>query len=229
MRRALAGVASVLALAACSIGSPPSVDPAKALRDGAAAMAGLKSVSANLKFTKGTLTFQGFTLASARAAVQLPADSDTTYTVKQQDISISFEVVISGGHVYLHLPLANWQEVTGTEAKAVPDLAKLFDQTTGLPALIPAGTKPAYISTDQVDGKSAYQIATSYSADQVRSLLAQLNSNGPVDARIWVDNSDHLIHKAVLDGAFGDGGKEASVEVDMTGFNAPVVITSPSP
>lgn len=229
MRRVLAGVAAAVTLAACSVGAQPTVDPAKALRDGAVAMAGLKSVSATLKFTKGTLTFQGFTLVSARAAVQVPADSDTTYTVKQQDISISFEVVISGGHVYLHLPLANWQEVTGTEASAVPDLAKLFDQTTGLPALIPAGSKPAYISTDQVDGKSAYQIATSYTAGQVRSLLAQLSSSGPVDARIWVDDSDHLIRKAVLSGTFGDGGKEASVEVDMAGFNAPVVIASPSP
>jgi hypothetical protein len=33
----------------------------------------------------------------------------------------------------------------------------------------------------------------------------------------------------VLDGAFGDGGKEAAVEVDITGFNGAVVITSPSP
>ena len=35
--------------------------------------------------------------------------------------------------------------------------------------------------------------------------------------------------KAVLDGAFGDGGKEAIVEVDITGFNTAVAITSPTP
>jgi hypothetical protein len=37
-----------------------------------------------------------------------------------------------------------------------------------------------------------------------------------------------MIRRAVLGGPFGDGGKEASVEVDMTGFNSPVVITSPA-
>jgi hypothetical protein len=50
-----------------------------------------------------------------------------------------------------------------------------------------------------------------------------------VNAEIWVGASDHLIRKAVLDGAFGDGGKEASVEVDISGFNAAVNIAPPSP
>ena len=229
MRQAIAVAAASLTLASCSFNQAPSVDAAKELRTGAGAMGQLKSVSATLKFTKGTVTFQGFTLVSARTAVRLPADSDTVYTVKEQDVSISLEVVISAGHTYLHVPFSSFREVTGPDATSIPDLARMFDPTTGLPALIPAGTKTSYVSTDQVDGTSAYQIATSYTADQVRGLLAQLNSNGPVAARIWVDASDHLIHKAVLDGAFGDGGKEASVEVDMTGFNAAVTITSPSP
>ena len=229
MRRGVLALAWVALLAACGGGGRPPVDAAQALRDGAGAMAHLSTVSATLKFTKGTVTFQGFTLVSARTAVRLPADSDTTYTVKEQDVSIEFEVVISAGHVYLHLPLSPMREVTGADAQALPDLARLFDSSSGLPALIPAGRAPSYVSTDQVDGKSAYQIATTYSADQVRSLLAQLNSNGPVGARIWVDQSDHLIRKAVLDGTFGDGGKEASVEVDMSGFDAPVTITSPTP
>jgi hypothetical protein len=76
---------------------------------------------------------------------------------------------------------------------------------------------------------SAYQVSTTYSPDQVRSLLSQLSSTGPVAARVWVGVADHQIRKAILDGAFGDNGKEAAVEVDITGFDAPVTITSPSP
>jgi outer membrane lipoprotein-sorting protein len=228
MRRLLAAAVGALVMSACA-GQQPKPDAAAALSSGAAAMAQLKTVSATLKFTKGTVSFQGFALVKARTSVALPADSDTIYTVKQQDIFISLDVVITGGHVYLQLPFSPFRELTGPEASAVPDMAKLFDQSTGLPAIIPAGTRPTYISTDQVDGKSAYQIATAYTADQVHALLAQLNSNGPVTARIWVDVSDHLIHKAVLDGLFGDGGKEASVEVDMTGFNAPISINTPTP
>ncbi len=229
MKRAIAAFAAVIVLGGCSSGQSTPVDAVKVLQEGASAMAQLTSVNATLKFTKGAVTFQGFTLVSARTSVRLPSDSDTVYTVKEQDISISLEVVISGGHVYVHLPFSTFREVTGTEAQALPDLAKLFDRSTGLPAMLPQGVKPAVVSTDQVDGHDAYQVRTTYTADQVRSLLPQLSSTAAVNARIWVDVSDHLIRKAVLDGTFGDGGKEASLEVDMSGFNAPVTITSPTP
>jgi len=219
---------AVALLAGCASSQPP-VDAAQSLRDAAAAMAKLNTVKANLKFTKGAITFQGFTLSGAKTTVRLPTDSDTVYTVKQQDLSISLEVVIAGGHVYLHVPFSSYQELTGTEAAAMPDLAKLFDAKSGLPAVIPAGRNARYIATEKVDGVDSLKIDVTYSADQVKGLLSQLSSSADVNAEVWVGSSDHLIRKAVLDGAFGDGGKDASVEVDMSGFNAPVNISPPSP
>ena len=228
MKRRLVALLALALVAGCG-GSQPQVDPAQSLRDAAAAMAKLKTVSATLSFTKGTISFQGFTLARAKTVVRLPSDSDTTYTVKQQDLSISLEVIITGGHVYLHLPFSTYQEVTGATAAAIPDLAKLFDPASGLPAVIPAGRNPKYISTEKVDGVDSQKIGVTYSADQVHSLLAQLSSSVDVNATVWVGASDHLIRKAVLDGLFGDGGKEAAVEVDISGFNAVVNITPPTP
>jgi outer membrane lipoprotein-sorting protein len=228
MKRRLVALLALALVAGCG-GSQPQVDPAQSLRDAAAAMAKLKTVSATLSFTKGTISFQGFTLARAKTVVRLPSDSDTTYTVKQQDLSISLEVIITGGHVYLHLPFSTYQEVTGATAAAIPDLAKLFDPASGLPAVIPAGRNPKYISTEKVDGVDSQKIGVTYSADQVHSLLAQLSSSVDVNATVWVGASDHLIRKAVLDGLFGDGGKEAAVEVDISGFNALVNITPPTP
>ena len=221
------GAAAALLLAACITASPP--DASQVLRDGAAAMAKLTTVSATLKMTKGTISIQGFTLVSAKTAMRLPSDSDTVYTVKEKDVTIGLEVVIAGGHVYLHVPFSPFQEITGAQAAAFPNMAKLFDRTTGLPAVIPAGSKPQYVSTDKVDGKDAYQVSTSYTPEQVQALLAELNSTGPVATRVWVDTSVHVIRKAVLTGAFGDNGTAAGVEVDITGFDAPVLITSPSP
>src|SRR3989442_9806783 len=194
MIRVVAVVAAALVVA-CS--GTATVDGAKVLRDGGAAMAQLKTVAATLKVTKGAITIQGFTLVSAKTSVRLPADSDTTYTVKEQDVSIGLEVVITSGHVYLHVPFSSFQEVTGDQAAAFPDMAKLFDPATGLPAVIPSGTKPKYVSTDKLDGQDAYQLSTSYTPEQVHALLAALNSSGPVAAKVWVGASDHLIHKAV--------------------------------
>lgn len=230
MRRIAAVAIAIATLAACSNSTPaPSVNASSELHEGAAAMAKLKTVSATLKIAKGTVSLQGFALVSAKTAVRLPADSDTTYTVKEQDILLSLEVVITGNKVYVHLPLSTLQEASPAEAAVFPDMAKLFDATTGLPAVIPAGSNPRYVSTDQVAGQSAYQVATTYTPEQVHGLLSQLNSSGPVAARVWVGAADHQIRKAVLDGAFGDNSSDAAVEVDISGFDAPVAITSPSP
>lgn len=228
MKRALVAVL-VLALTAGCSGQQQSVDPARTLRDAGAAMAKLKTVSANLKFTKGAITFQGFTLVGAKTSVRLPADSDTIYTVKQQDFTISLEVIISGGHVYLHIPFSTFQELIGNEAAAIPDLAKLFDPAGGLPAMIPLGRNPKSAGADKVGDVDVEKVDATYSGAQVSEMLPQLSSDVDVQAQLWVGVSDHLIRKAILTGAFGDGGKESSVEVNISGFDAAVNITPPSP
>jgi hypothetical protein len=218
---------ATLALSSC--GGLQPVDPAQALRDGAASMAKLKTVSANLTFTKGKITFQGYSLVSAKAKVRLPNDSDTIVTVRAQDLLIGLEVVIAAGHVYLRPPLSGFTEMTGKNAADIPDVAKLFDVKTGLPAVIPAGQNPKYIGVDKIGDVDSHKITATYSSAQIEALLPQLKSSGDVVATIWVGGSDHLIRKATLDGNFGDGGAASSVEVDMSGFNAAVAISSPSP
>lgn len=226
MKGIVAGALVALATAVCTPGE--SVDAAKVLRDSATAMASLKTVTATLKFTKGAVSFQSLTLVSAKASVRLPGDSDTVYNVKQQDVTIGLQVVISGGHVYLHIPFSSFREVIGPEAASIPDFAKLFHPSTGLPSVIPAGTKPTYVSTEPVGGVSCHQIKADYTPEQIRGMLSQLSSTGVVHAKIWVGTTDHFIRKAVLEGAFGDGGKDASVEVVMKDFNGDVIITPPS-
>jgi LppX_LprAFG lipoprotein len=231
MRRLTGWAGAMLAaisLASCGGGLQP-VDPGQALRDASATMAKLKTVSANLKFSQGAISFQGFTLASAKASVRLPSDSDTTYTVKQQDIAFSIEVVITGGHVYLLVPFSPLSELTAAQAAAIPDVAKLFDLTTGLPAVIPAGRNLKYVSVEQVDGVDSHKIDATYSPAQVHGMLPQLTSAGDVSAVIWVGGADHLIRKAILTGPFGDKGVTSRVEVDLSAFNGAVSITSPSP
>ncbi|HYM67918.1 MAG TPA: hypothetical protein VEW68_11555, partial [Patescibacteria group bacterium] len=130
MKAALtAMLATSLLVAACGSSSSQAVvvAPVKALSQGGAAMAALKSVTASLKFTKGKVSFQGFTLAGAKTSVRMPADSDTVYNVKDNDLSFNVTVVIAGGRTYVQLPLSTLQEVTGSEAAALPDMAKFFD------------------------------------------------------------------------------------------------------
>jgi LppX_LprAFG lipoprotein len=212
-------------LAACGL---QSEDPGLALRQGGAATASLKTVTATVKVTKGTITFQGFTLVSATAAVRLPDESDTTYTVRDKDIQIGFEVVITGGHTFFKPPLVSFTELTPAQAAQIPDLARLFDHATGLPAVIPAGRNPEYLGAETIDGVDSHKVSVIYSADQINGLLPQLTSQSDVTADIWVGGSDHYIRKAVLGGKFGDNNTDSVVEVDLSGFNAGVNIASPA-
>jgi hypothetical protein len=220
-----AALAAVL-IAACG-GLQPE-DPALALKQGGAALGSLHTVTASLKVTKGTITFQGFALVSATAAVRLPDASDTNYLVRDKDLQIGFEVVILGGHVYLKPPLLKFEELTPDQAAQIPDLGKMFDSVTGLPAVIPAGRNPQYLGAEQVDGVDSHKVSATYSADQIRGVLPQLSSIGVVEATVWVGGSDHYIRKAVLSGKFGDDGTDSTVEVDLSGFDGAVNIASPA-
>ena len=218
-------VAVVALLAGCG-GLQPE-DPGLALKQGAAAIAGLKTVTATLKVTKGTISFQGFALVSATAAIRLPDVSDTVYLVRQQDLQIGLEVVIIDGHVFLKPPLLRFEPLTATQAAEIPDLARLFDPQTGLPAVIPQGRNPKYLGAETIDSVDSHKVEATYTGEQVKGMLAQLSSQGDVDAVIWVGGSDHYIRKAVLTGKFGDNGADATVEVDLKGFNGSVTIASP--
>ena len=225
LARSAACLVGAVLIAAC--GLQPE-DPGLALRQGAAATATLKTVTAAIKVTTGTITFQGFKLISATAKVRVPDESDTTYTVRQQDLQISFEVVILGGRVFFKAPLLAFSELTPAQASGIPNLAGLFNRTTGLPAVIPAGRNPQYLGAEAVDGVDSHKVSVIYTAEQINGLLPELSSKSDVTADIWVGGSDHFIRKAVLGGKFGDNNTDNVVEVDLSGFNAPVTITSPA-
>ena len=227
MRRlvALASLGAFGVLVACG-GLQPE-DPGLALRQGGAATATLKTVVATMKVTKGTISFQGFSLVSATASLRLPDESDTTYTVRQKDIQLGFEVVILSGHVFFKPPLLRFTELTPQQAADIPDLARLFDPARGLPAVIPAGRNPQYEGAETIDGVDCHKVSAIYTAAQINGLLPPLASEGDVTADIWVGGSDHYIHRAVLGGNFGDNGTTSIVQVDLSSFNASVNIASP--
>ena len=227
LRYRVASLVAVAALLAACGGLQPE-DPGLALKQGASAIGGLKTVTATLKVTKGTISFQGFALVSATAAIRLPDVSDTVYLVRQQDLQIGLEVVIIGGHVFLKPPLLAFEPLTTAQAADIPDLARLFDAKTGLPAVIPQGRSPKYLGAETIDSVDSHKVEATYTGDQVKGMLPQLSSQSDVDAVIWVGGSDHYIRKAVLTGKFGDNGGDATIEVDLKGFGGSVTIASPA-
>jgi hypothetical protein len=212
---------------ACSGPGSPAPDATTVLRQAGQAMAGLHSVGADVKFGPG-VALQGLTLSSATTTLQLPGESDTVFKVKQGDFLVDVRVVTTGGHTYLRLPFSQFTEVTPEQAREVPDLSQLFDQKTGLPAVLTAGKDTRYLATEQVAGVDSDKVATTYTADQVGQLLGgAAKPAGDVQATIWAGRSDHYVRRVILNGPLLEAGKDVQVQVDLHDFNKPVTITNP--
>jgi len=228
LRHASGLATALVALVLSSCGGLQPIDAGVALKDGGAALAKIKTVNASLKFTQGKISVFGYDLVSADAAVRLPSESDTIYKVRSADVQISLEVIITNGKVYLHPPFSGYTEVVGADAKAVPDLARLFTSGSGLPAVIPEGQNPKYLGAENLNGVDCHKVQATYTADIIKVVLPQIDFTGSIDATIWVGGSDHLIRRAVLKGAFGDNNTDATVQVDLSGFDGSVKIATPA-
>jgi len=213
---------------ACSSASSQPSDPTAVLRQAAQAMAGLRSVSADVKFGPG-ITVEGLALSSASSKIQLPGESDSVFKVKQGDFLLDLRVVTTAGHVYVRLPFASFTEVPPAQAKQIPDITTLFDAHSGLPAVLSAGKDNKYLGMEKLDGVDSDKVGTTYTADQLGQLLGGIKPAGDVKATIWAGHTDHYVRKVVLSGPLVEAGKVVQVEVQLRAFNQPVVISTPSP
>ena len=160
--------------------------------------------------------------------MKLPSDSDTTFKVKQGDFLVNVRVVTTGGKVYLLLPFTQPQVLTADQAQEVPDLSRLFDRERGFPAMLGSGRGSRLEGSEKMGNVDSYKVSTTYTADQVQSLLGALRPGGDVSATFWIGQSDKLVRKSVLSGAFDQNGGKATVEVLVHDFNKPVEITAPA-
>ncbi len=224
----LLAAAVLLLAAACAIGpGGPAPDTHQLLRQSSQAMAGLTSVAADVKFGPGT-TFQGFTLDSATSKVRLPADSDTTIKVRQQDFLVDVRVVIVNGRVFVKIPFGQFTEVTPQQATELPDVASIFDRRRGLPALLSAASSPKLSGSETVGKTDCHKVTATFTADQVGQALGGFKPAGDVAATLWIGQSDHLVHRVLLSGALV-AGRPTSADITLRDFNAPVTIVQPAP
>ena len=228
MRR-LAPTLLLLVLVACSPGGSPGPDAGKLLRDSGTAMASVQTVTADVTFGQGLL-FQGFTLVSATSKLKLPADSDSTFKVKQNDFLVDVRVVSVGGSVYLKVPFTPFTLVPPAQASALPDPARLLDPVAGLPGLMGKGRKPSVASaTEQVDGVDCDRVSALYTAADVGAALGgSVKPAGDISASFWIARKDHLVRRASLAGQLVEPGKSTTVEVRLHDYNAPLEIAKPA-
>ncbi len=225
VRLAAAGIALT-----CSCSGESSATPTAdaVLRQAEQAMSALHSVSADVKFGPG-ITIAGVALTSASSRIQLPSGSETVFKVKQGDFLVDLQVVTTGGHIYMRLPFSSFTELTGDQAREIPNVSSLMDPNSGLPAVLASGRGAKLQGTEQVSGVDCYKVSTTFTADQLGQLLGGIKPAGDVQATIWTGRSDHYVRRVTLNGPLLEAGKVVRVQVDLHDFNNPVVIATPSP
>lgn len=230
MRRLLPVICLLLAAACSGSGSGSGgPDPARLLRESAAATGSVQTVSADVVFGQG-LSFQGFTLVSAVSRLKLPADSDSTFKVKQNDFLVDVRVVAVGGAVYLKVPFTPFTQLPPEQAASLPDPARLLDPSRGLPALMPKAKNPSLgSSVEQVDGIDCDRVSGTYAAADVGAALGgSVKPAGDVKASFWIARKDHLVRRASLAGQLVEAGRSTTVEVRLHDYNAPLEIAKPA-
>ena len=217
-----------VAAAACSPGGSSGPDAGKLLRDSGTAMTSVQTVTADLTFGQG-LSFQGFTLVSAVSKLKLPADSDSTFKVKQNDFLVDVRVVSVGGSTYLKVPFTPFTALPAAQAASLPDPAKLLDPVKGLPGLMGRGRKPAVAGSEAVDGIDCDRVSATYAAADVGAALGgALTPASDVVATFWIAKKDHLVRRASLAGQLVTAGKSTTADVRLHDFNAPLEIAVPA-
>ncbi|HZU15156.1 MAG TPA: LppX_LprAFG lipoprotein [Candidatus Dormibacteraeota bacterium] len=223
----LAAMLAVLVLAGCSGPATSTPNPVQVLRAAGQALAGLHTLSADLSFGPG-IVVQDLRLSSASSRIRLPDASDTTFKVQQGDFLVDLRVITLGGRVFVRLPFSTFTELPASEASRLPDVSRLFDPRTGLPALLPRGTHPRYLGTARVGGQDCDEVSAGYAAAQLAGLLGGIAPAGEVTATIWAGRTDHLPRRVVLSGPLLGRGGNQRVQADLHGFDQPVAISPPT-
>jgi lipoprotein LprG len=226
-RHLVAAMLVALALTACSgPGASPSPNPTQVLRATGQALANLRTLSVDISFGPG-IVVQGLALSSATSRIRLPDASDTTFKVRQGDFLVDLRVITLGGHVYLRLPFSTFTELPSPEASQLPDLSRVFNPQTGLPAILARGAHPRYLGLVHLVNQDCDQVSAGYTAAQLGSLLGERAPTGEITATLWVARSDHLPRRVVLSGPLLGRGGNQRVQADLHGFDQPVTINPP--
>jgi hypothetical protein len=225
---AIAVLASFASACSASPASQPPADPQTELRQAGQTLAGLKSVTVDLKFGAGVV-YQGFTLTAATMKVKLPGTSDTVLKVKQNDFLVDLEVITVPGHVYLKVPFGKFSELTTQQSGELPDMSALFDAQKGLPAILASGTAPRRTGSERIGNIDCDKLATTFTAAQLGSALGGFKPGGDIAATIWISPSDHLVRRVLLSGPLVDPTQTTTVQVDLHDFNGPLNVTPPPP
>jgi len=190
----------------------------------AASMRAVTSVHFTINVT-GTLAAVPVKSAEGDLNSQGQAKGNAKLSELGQLIQVDF--VLINGNFYLKGLTGGYQKIPATLAGSMFDPSAILDPKRGVAAVLAGLASPKTEAQEQVDGQDTYRISGSVGKAVVSALIPGIGSD--VQTKVWVaTDAEHLPVKAEFAVPGVDGAQGATVDVDISNYNAPVTVTAPN-
>lgn len=226
-QRGRAGAWALLAavlLASCTKGSAPSAAPnASALLSASSqAMSSVTSAHFTLQVA-GDLS--DLPVRSAAGVVTRAGQASATASIDLLGILVSYQVVVTGGTIYLKGPTGGYRSAP---ASTIYDVSKLLDPTRGVAGLLAAASNGQVLGTVTIDNTPAYTVQASVPTGILDGLTTLAPGQGTVPATLWIGRTGNRLLQVRIPFRTQQGKADTVVTATLSEFNLPTSIQAPS-
>jgi lipoprotein LprG len=222
LRTLTALLAAVIGLSAC--GSPPP-KASTLLRQSSQHMLSLKGFHFQMNISGYTGTDVPVQSATGEAhPPNLRADAN----LKEGGLLLEIQVVYADGGTYFRSFTGGWQKLSGQELAQFFDPRALFDQQSGLFAVMTDTRSPVLGNQATISGHDTYPVDGTLSGSRIHQLLNPIVAEGNDHVTYWIQSDNANLWRARLSGNLFDVSKAATVTFDFSKHDQPVTVTPPA-
>jgi lipoprotein LprG len=206
--------------------TPAATGPLPAAADlmtqGSTAMSSVNTVHFTLK-VDGTLP--NLPISAASGDLTKEGNAQGTATAQLFGNNVETKFIIIGQDAYISL-VGGYQKQPLSALTSIFDPSAILDPNRGIAKLLATAKDPKVVGQETVDGKSTYKVT--FTPDP--TVVGALVPGAPADtaSTVWIDASTHQVVRGQFTvPAAENGGKDATVTIDFSNYNAPVTISAP--
>jgi lipoprotein LprG len=140
---------------------------------------------------------------------------------------IEYQVVGSGGTIYLKGPTGGFLPVPPLLAGAVYDPSQLLDPTEGVAGLIRRLTEPKTEAAESVEGTDAYRVRATLQQQALANLLPVDFEAEELTVLLWIGREPPFVLRVAVTERIRGETEDTTVRVTLDEFNAQVEISPP--
>jgi lipoprotein LprG len=164
-------------------------------------------------------------ISKANGDLLKSGDAKGTATAQLLGSNVETKFIIIGQDAYISV-VGGYQKQPLAALTSIFDPSAILDPNRGIAKLLSTAKDPKVLAQETVNGKSAYKVSFTPDPTAVGALVP----GAPADTAcvVWIDASTHQVVRGQFTvPAAANAGKEASVTIDFSNYNAPVSISAP--